>query len=340
MNVLLLAGGNSDERAVSLTSGEAVWEALRRLGHQVTALDPATGKSLINADGRFLTGEEVEAISTKVPDRTNRDVLTQVLKADSLKDTDVVFIALHGGSGENGVIQNLLDLFGMKYTGSGMSASALAMNKAMTKRVMASLDIPTPIWKLYPSKCKTPEVMIEHITDNFKFPVIVKPNDGGSTIGLSRVDEASGLVAARQKAGEHSGHVLVEEFVSGREMTVTIFDGRAFPIVEIIPESGLYDYEAKYTKGKSRYVAPAEIDEPIARQMQQAAQALYDSVGASGLARIDFILTDDGRFYCLELNTLPGMTSLSLSPMAVKCEGIDFDRLVDMIIDSAIKKAD
>jgi len=338
VKVLVLAGGDSNERAVSLDSGAAICQALKRLGHEVQAIDSATGLNLIDSEVHLRLEDDSTSDAGPVTRRGSFGHLTTTLSTN-YANIDLVFIGLHGGGGENGSIQNLLELVGKKYTGSGMSASAVAMNKAVAKRIMASVDIPTPRWKLYRVR-EDDEVLqwTDEITDEFGFPLIVKPNDGGSTIGLTKVDNVSGITEALRLAAEQSNEILVEAYIAGRELTVSVFDGKAYPLVEIKPVGGLYDYEAKYIKGKSEYVAPADVDETLAANLQQAAVRIYDAVGCAGLARVDFILDKNNRFFCLEINTLPGMTALSLSPMAVACEGIGFDQLVAMIIDSAMRK--
>ena len=337
MRVLVLAGGESNEREVSLNSGGAVCAALARLGHEVTALDPATG-------GRLLPATPGGAL--QLEGSVHFDKGLQVRAADSIaatlaqarSDIDVVFIALHGGAGENGSIQNLLDLAGVKYTGSGMAASAVCMDKAVTKHVMNSLAIPTPSWRLYRLSQETNRSEVaSDIVNRFTLPVIIKPSDGGSTIGLTKVLSADQIVPALNTAAEESSAVLVEEFIAGRELTVAVFEGKAYPLVEIVPQNGLYDYEAKYTKGKSRYLAPAEVDPAIAEALSDAAARLYAAIGCRGLARVDFLMKKSGEWFCLEINTVPGLTSLSLAPMSLGLTGIDFDRLIDKMIEAALK---
>jgi len=337
MKVLVLAGGDSNERAVSLNSGAAVFGAVQRLGHEALAIDPATGRSLVGPDGQYLIPDGAGAAGA-IAATPSQSLATTLVRFDFL-DVDAVFIALHGGAGENGSIQNLLDLSGVVYTGSGMAASAVAMNKAMTKRLMQAADIPTPRWAL--CKLDSPDdiaPLTARIAGAFKPPLIVKPNDGGSTIGLTKVSESEQIPKALKAALEHSYSVLVEEYIQGREVTVTVFEGRAYPVVEIRPKSGLYDYESKYTKGRSEYLAPAPINPETAARLQDCAVRLYDEIEGAGLARVDFMLRDDGRYYCLEINTRPGMTALSLAPMAMKVEGIDFDRLVQMELEVALRR--
>jgi D-alanine-D-alanine ligase len=337
VKVLVLAGGDSNERQVSLTSGAAVFEALERLGHEVLVMDPSTGQSLLGPDGKYALEADKNSDSRLVT--VDRKTLANSLVRFDYHDVDVVFIALHGGAGENGTIQNLLDLAGVAYTGSGMAASAVSMDKAMGKRLMKSVDVPTPTWALcqLDSEEDIPQITA-HIASRFKPPLIIKPNDGGSTIGLTKVYDVEQIPRALKAALEHSHAVLVEEFIPGREVTVAVFDGEAYPVVEIRPKNGLYDYEAKYTKGMSEYLAPAPIEEAVAEQLQKSAVRVYEAMGAEGLARVDFILRDDGRFYCLELNSLPGMTALSLAPMAMKVKGISYEQLVQMQLESALKR--
>jgi D-alanine-D-alanine ligase len=341
MKVLVLAGGDSGEREVSFATGKAVIQSLRRMGHDVLAIDPSSGRSLLDSKGQLQIANDSRSDQEKTPAEVSPRALANSMAAAEFSDVEVVFVALHGETGENGTIQNLLHLAGKKYTGSGMAASALAMDKGISKRLMVSVGVRTPKWKLVhvTDDAKAAKSSAE-IEADFELPVIVKPNDGGSTIGLTKVTTAEGIVPALKTAAACGEKVLVEKYIEGRELTVSVLDGRAFPLVEIKPVNGLYDYEAKYTKGKSEYIAPAEVEEAIAKDMQAAAVKVFEVIGASGLARIDFILAANGDFYCLELNSLPGMTDLSLVPMALKCEGIDFDQLVTLILESALKRND
>lgn len=337
MKVLLLAGGDSSEREVSLNSSAALWQALARLGHEVICFDPANGAQLslsgtkLIAEGR---GEKAAENALQVAGGAALDA--RVLAA--VPEAEIVVLGLHGGAGENGSIQNLLDLAGKAYTGSGTTASVVAMDKTVTKHLMRSVGVPTAEFMLVRV---TPDIdmaaVIGDIDATFDYPVIVKPNDGGSTVGLTKVLSVAALGPAIARAAAETPAVLIEQFVPGRELTVAVLDGEALPVVEIRPKSGLYDYEAKYTKGKTEYLAPAPLDPDVAADVQAAARQVYQVVGASGLARIDFILRDDGAFFCLELNTLPGMTELSLSPMAAKAAGMSFDQLVARIVAAGIR---
>lgn len=338
MKILLLAGGDSNERDVSLASGTAVYDSLKRQDHTVFAIDLQSGKSLIGSDGKFLGAPTAEDSKTTNPTKTDTRALTNALTSPGFRDVEVVFVALHGGAGENGSIQCLLELSGKRYTGSNLVASAMAMNKAITKRLFSSVGIPTPDWELYRVNNNDKADLESRIVERFEFPIIVKPNDSGSTIGLSKVDDKSKLPEAIELTHLESSDILVEEYIAGRELTVSVIDGEALPVVEIIPKGDLYDYEAKYTKGRSDYIAPADIDAEIAEELSIAAVKAYDVLGAAGLTRVDFMMAKDNSLYCLELNTLPGMTELSLAPMAAAAKGISFDKLVDRIIQSAVTR--
>lgn len=333
MRILVLAGGSSSERKVSLDTGRAISEGLKRLGHDLLVMDPATGQSLLDSDGNYIANSQADSASgALVP-------LVKGLSELNAEKLDLVFLALHGGEGENGSIQNLLDLCGMTYTGSSMTASAVSMNKAIAKRLFGSVGVRTPEWKLYHVATESDiRKTAEDIASEHCLPIIVKPNNGGSTVGLSKVNRPEGIPDALRLAIKEDSNVLVERYISGRELTVAVLDRHTFPVVEIRPKNELYDYEAKYTKGKSDYIAPAEVPEELAARLQEDALKVFDVVGASGLTRVDFLWSEPGEHYCLEINTLPGMTSLSLAPMAAACEGIKFDRLLELIIESALRK--
>lgn len=318
-----------------MASGGAINESLRRLGHAVFAIDPATGKSLLGSDGLFLT----DAGNNVAPTRSAIGSLVKTIGSPGFQDIDVVFIGLHGGAGEDGRIQCLVELAGKKYTGSNMTASAIAMNKEVSKRLFKSVGVDTPQWKLFHLRGEVIDKSVtKQIVDSFEFPVIVKPNDAGSTIGLTKVERDDQLVPALEAARSESRDVLVESYINGREMTVAVIDGRPLPVVEIVPENGLYDYKAKYTRGSCEYIAPAKITPSQTKGLQEAAALVYDVIGASGLARADFLLAEDGTFYCLELNTLPGMTTLSLAPMAANADGMEFDDLITAILEMAVNR--
>jgi D-alanine-D-alanine ligase len=337
--ILILAGGDSEERAVSLASAKAITESLIRLGYMVKAIDSASGQSLLGEDGRYLYDKDTASISTIALKEKGSMALTRSINSEEYGDVDVVFLALHGGMGEDGTIQALLDLAGKKYTGSGILASAIAMNKAFAKSLVKKENIPTPDWILLKSRNlpMSPADLIE-IKGRFSFPVIVKPNDSGSTVGLTLVKRESDLEAALKEAAEVSKEILVEKYIKGREITSAILCGRSLPLVEIIPTNELYDYQCKYTKGKSQYICPAQIPSDVADKIRDMAARAYQVMGCEGLCRADFILEEPDSPFFLEVNTLPGMTELSLAPMAAREAGIDFDHLIEKIIYSAMEK--
>ena len=339
LKILVLAGGLSEERDVSLASAKAITESLIRLGHETHVIDSASGKSLLNHEGRYLYEKNNESSSKIAVKQAGSFALTQSLHAVEYRDIDLVFLALHGGTGEDGTIQALLELAKKKYTGSGVLASAVAMNKAFAKNLLRYENIPTPGWLLL----KTPpddrfEACISKIISKFKFPLIVKPNNSGSTVGLTLVKQESGLPEALAKAFGVSREVLIEEYIKGREITAAVLDGMSLPLVEIIPTNELYDYQCKYTKGKSQYICPAVIPDEITSAIQSLAARACEVIGCNGLTRADFILDETNRPYFLEVNTLPGMTELSLAPMAAKEASISFDQLVERICRAALRK--
>ncbi len=332
MKIMLLAGGSSSEREVSFTSGKAIFDALSNLGHSVNVIDPSSGQSILDESGGY---PEVLPKLTKT-DSNDVDVLKAMFTNETVSECNLVFLALHGGDGENGKIQALLDQIGVKYTGSSSVASAKAMDKASSKDMFRSIDVRTPEFELFCSMdIGHIEEYTEQITAKFSFPLIIKPNSGGSTVGLTCVKNPNEIPDALKLAALEDSDVLVEQYIKGRELTVAVVGRRPFSVVEIIPKNELYDYEAKYTKGMSEYIAPAEINAGLAQALRDDAVKVCEKVGTRGLARVDFIWIKEREYYCLEVNTLPGLTSLSLAPMSVGCEDVSFKQLVKMIVESA-----
>ena len=337
MNIVVLMGGSSAEREISLRTGAGIARALRARGHEVTALDPATGSVLLPGS------EEQTPLPQAAAQAGEGRALAQregphVLESPPLHRAELVFLALHGGAGEDGTIQALLDLAGKTYTGSGMLASAMAMDKAVSKRIFEHAGIPTPAWRLYRRRDgRVPDEGAVHAMGGF--PVVVKPNDEGSTFGLSIVEHPEGLATAYEDALRYSNQVLLEEFIPGRELTVAVLGEQALPIVEIRPKSGLYDYESKYTAGRSEYFCPADLPEPKTREVQELSLRACRALDTAGVARVDFRLAPDGTPYCLELNTIPGMTPTSLVPMAAKAIGMSFEDLCERIAALALERA-
>lgn len=337
LNILILAGGISSERPVSLKSARAIGKALQRKGYAVRALDTASGYPLIGRDGKFIAG--VEADSNAIESKAESMVVSRSLESAEYQDLDLIFIVLHGGSGEDGTIQSMLDLAGMKYTGSGMLASALAMNKAMTKKLARSENIATPRWMVFEKgRMKAETNPLDRVFAEFTMPFIVKPNNSGSTAGLTLVKNMTQIAKAMQDAFKEGVQVLIEQYINGREITCSVLNGEPLPLVEIIPKNEIYDYECKYTKGMSEYICPAKIDEEPAKIISDNAARMYELIGCRGLVRVDFILDRENKPWFLEVNTIPGMTELSLSPMAARAAGIEFDELIDRICRSSIEE--
>ena len=298
MKIGVLLGGNSAEREVSLASGKAISAACKELGHDVLDLDP-------EFDVRLLVS----------------DLLT----------VDLVFNGLHGGDGENGVIPGFLQSLGVKYTGSKTEASAICMDKRISKALVHRKDLLTPNWVSLANNDPLPSL------GDMVFPVVIKPNDQGSTIGLTVVKDESELDDAIELARKFANVVLIEEFIVGKEITVTVIGDKAYPIVEIVPSHGLYDYECKYNQGMTEYFCPANIDKDLTKAIQESALKIHKLLGCRHYSRADFRLDENGKAWFLELNTLPGMTETSLVPKAAKASGLSFPELIQTIINEALK---
>jgi len=288
LNILVLAGGESTEREVSLNSARAVTDALLKSGHRVRVIDTLDGNYLTDESGQFLPDEAVSNNAStavdKIPQRMTLSSAGELVKVRQ-EGVDVVFNALHGGTGENGGIQALLDIIGVPYTGSPMAASAMAMNKDIAKRVMQSLGIPTARWKRYDriDGLSPDEIAADIRQGDIALPFIIKPTDGGSTVGLSLVEADDAIEDAIRAGFDASDSIMVEDYFKGREITISVLDGRPLPPVEIKPTHKLYDYECKYTKGKSQYICPAEIDEAVTKKLSDDAVRLYRTIGCRGM---------------------------------------------------------
>ena len=327
MRVVLLMGGRSAEREISLRTGHGIAQALRNLGHDVTALDAANGRLLPAGE------EERAALPAAAVEKLPASSTSAVANAAAINEAEVVFIALHGGAGEDGTIQALLELAGKPYTGSGVLASALAMDKAASKKMFVQEGIPTPEWILLSAGDELPTLHAESLGG---YPLIVKPNAEGSTVGLTVVTKAQDLPDAIALAAEYGPDVLIERFIPGRELTVAVLGGEALPIVEIEPQSGHYDYEHKYTAGMSEYFCPADLPEPLAARIRDLGLRAARVLGCRGVSRVDFRLSPANEPFCLEVNTIPGMTPTSLVPMAAKARGLSYDQLVGRMLDLAV----
>jgi D-alanine-D-alanine ligase len=308
--ITVLKGGDSPEREISLISGSAIAQGLIEAGFEVNELDPAD----------FSSFAQIVAEMEKDP-------------------PSAVFLGLHGGSGENGQLQAALELAGFRHTGSGFAACALTMDKYVSKLMAAQEGVPVADWLLFRGDLiedyNDPQDL-QGIADKLGMPIMVKPNDSGSSVGISKVEELFALKAAVKHALKFSNSALLERFIKGREFAVTVLDGEALPLVEIRPLDGWYDYENKYNKGRTEYLVPAPVEESSAQLMQTYAQRLWHVFGLKGYARVDF-LYDGSQPWFLEVNTLPGMTPLSLTPMAAKSIGIDFPQLTKTIVNLALR---
>lgn len=299
----VLMGGRSTEREISLRTGRAVHRALLRRGYDAVAID------------------------------ADASVLQQLRE----KKVDVAFLALHGPGGEDGTIQGLLEVIGMPYTGSGVRASAMAMHKPTAKALMACYGIPVPPGTVVRAgrqgagRTRVPPT-------GLRWPVVVKPAAQGSTIGVAIVRRASDWAAALRRAQAFDQEAVVEAYVAGREIAVSVLDGAALPAIEIVAPGGFYDYEAKYEKGRTQYLCPAPLSSTVRRRVQDLAVRAYQVIGCEGAARVDFRVTRQGRPYVLEINTIPGMTETSLLPKAAARAGIDYESLTERILQSALAR--
>jgi D-alanine-D-alanine ligase len=331
MRIAVLFGGTSEERDVSVASGAQVVRALTGLGHDVIAIDTARGRLPAQEQHELLSA----GVSMAEPTAETLALLRQgdssiVARAADLRDVDVVFVALHGGSGEDGTLQALLDLTGIAYTGSGHLGSAFAMDKDVSKRLFCASDVPTPDWIMAP-------VLADVVTARLGFPVVVKPNKQGSTVGLTLVRDVRALDAAIAVAARYDDEVMVERFVAGRELTVGILEGAPLAVGEIKPRlSDIFDYASKYQSGGAEEVFPADLPADTTRLLQDLGLAAHRAVKAGPYSRVDFRLDASGQPWCLEVNTVPGMTSTSLLPQSAQAVGIGFPDLCDRICRAAV----
>jgi len=333
LKITVLMGGVSSERNVSLASGLRIVEALRSRGHDVTAFDPARG----------VISREIEqdlaasAVGTEPPslealaETTGGSFLPALERLPEISGAEVVFLALHGGQGEDGTLQALLDMAHVRYTGSGHLASALAMDKDLSKKLFQTAGVKTAAWLMAP-------VSLDEVDRALGFPVVVKPSKQGSTVGLTVVKQPEQLQAAIDEAWRYDDEVMIERFIAGRELTVGVLGGRVTPVGEIKPVHEIYDYECKYTAGMATEEFPAQLTAEQSIRVQEQAGAAFRSLKLKGCARIDFRMStsddadENGEFYCLEANTLPGMTELSLIPQGAAAMGMSFPDLCEEIV--------
>jgi D-alanine-D-alanine ligase len=335
MRLTVLLGGVSAERDVSLSSGLRMAAALRELGHAVTCFDPAFGVLSAETESSLLAagvGSRPPALAD-LAEMRHRSLSWEWLSHPSVRDAECVVLGLHGGQGEDGTVQAALDLTGVPYTGSGHAASALAMDKHVTKVLIRHAGVPTADWCMAPPRGTSMDAAeVERLVG---WPAVVKPSRQGSTVGLSIVQAPGELADAITEAYRHDDAVMVERFVPGREFTVGIVGDQALPIIEIVPTKALYDYECKYTPGMAREFV-ADLPRETSERMTAYALQAFSACGLSGYGRVDFRMDPAGGLWCLELNTLPGMTPTSLIPQSAAAAGLLFPALCGRIVELAL----
>lgn len=332
MKIAVLLGGTSEERDVSIASGAQVFRALRARGHEVVAVDTARGT---------LEGEDEERLlSSGVAPTPPGDEELRRLRAGSpmalaanpaLRESDVVFLALHGGSGEDGTLQAILDFGGITYTGSGQIGSAMAMDKDIAKRLFRLAEVPTAPWLMTPTEPERAE-------RELGYPLVVKPSKQGSTVGLSLVRRSEELQPALAEAARFDDEVMLERFVPGRELTVGVLAGEPLSVGEIIPRGEIFDYESKYQSGGAREIFPADLSAELTERVRELGLRAHRALKLRDYSRVDFRLDPQGNLWCLEANTLPGMTSASLLPQSAAATGIDFQELCERICLLALER--
>ena len=341
MNIVVLCGGISTEREVSISSGTMVCNALRKKNHNAILMDVYFGiedtdifhKSK-NTYDVMKEKEHIQSLSAKVEDMKKiRKGFFGTNVIEVCQNADIVFMALHGKYGEDGICQAAFDLYGIKYTGSGHLASAIGMDKGVTKQIFLSQNVPTAksVWI---KKGESTELS----NYGMKVPVVVKACNGGSSVGVVIVKEESEYEHALNTCFELDEQILIEEFIVGREFSIGVIDKKALPVVEIIPKTGWYDYKNKYAAGAVEEVCPANLSKELTEKMQKVAEDAYNAVGCEPYARADVMMDSEGNMYCLEINTLPGMTPTSLVPQEAQAVGMDFPTLCDYLVELSLKK--
>lgn len=340
MKIVVLAGGTSTERDVSLITGTGVYKALKSKGHQVVLIDVYLGYEGDGVDNIFSVekdwAEGIGAIAASEPDVEAFKALREdgekcffgpnVL--DICKQADVVFMGLHGANGEDGRIQATFELMGIPFTGTDYLSSAICMDKALTKQIFCQNGIPNATG--YSMR------VTDELTD-IGYPIIVKVNTGGSSVGVYICKDKNEATDALKQASKFDNRVVVEKFIKGREFTCGIIDGVAYPIVEIAPKEGFYDFANKYQAGKTEDICPAKLSPEKTKEIQETAVKAYKALRLKSYARIDFMMDEDENIYCLEANTLPGMTPTSLLPQEAAAMGIDYPALCEKLIEVSLK---
>jgi D-alanine-D-alanine ligase len=338
LKIAVLMGGISEEREVSLASGVQVARALRQAGHEVVAVDTLRGALTALEEAEILgSGVRDPNLLDDAEDLLRTGDLGVFLRDPLLAGTEVVFPALHGGRGEDGTVQTLLDLAGIPFVGSGRVGCALAMDKDLSKRLLRDAGVPTPDWITVEGR-EEGEARFDEVVRRLSLPVIVKPPSGGSTLGLTLAHDEAELRDALEKSLQYEQQVLFERYIRGRELTVGILGDEALPVGEIIPVHELFDYECKYRPGMAQEIFPADLPPEISTQVQAEALATHRTLKLRDFSRVDFILESDGTSWCLEANALPGMTGNSLLPKAAQAAGIAFPELCDRVAKMALRR--
>jgi len=326
MRITVLTGGTSSERDVAIASSVQIVAALRSRGHSVAVVDTARGFIPETEETRVLSG----AVGREPPAIEDLAALERGLFLSGLgaltviRETDVIFVSLHGGRGEDGTLQALLDVVGVPYTGSRALGTALAMDKDVSKRLFRVAGVPTADWLMAPASS-------DEAGRRLGWPVVVKPSKQGSTVGLTLVKEPKAYDAAIQLAARHDDEVMIEAFVPGRELTVGILDGRALAVGEITPQHEIFDYECKYTPGMAQETFPAALSPTETAECQRLGLTVHQALKLGGYSRVDFRFSPQGELVCLEVNALPGMTATSLLPQSAAAVGIPFAELCERI---------
>ncbi len=341
MKIVVLCGGTSTERAVSLVTGSNVCRALRSKGHKAVLIDVFLGHKGIDVEKifeeEFSVEEELKYIENNSKDFENIKSSRREFFGENVlelcKACDVVFMGLHGACGEDGKVQATLELMGIKYTGANTLSSAMAMDKAITKKIFAAENVPMA------KGFRISKDSVDKMPKSYdvKYPVVVKPNCGGSSIGVYFAENDEEYIKALDEAFRIEDVLVVEEKIIGREFSIGVVGYEAYPIIEIIPKEGFYDYENKYKAGATTEICPAEVDDASALKMQQAAVAAAKALGLDTYCRVDVLMDEAGNCYCLEANTLPGMTPTSLLPQEAKVIGMDYAELCEHLIHISIK---
>ena len=342
MNIVVLAGGTSTERDISIMTSVKVCESLRRNGHNANIIDVFFGIEDKAVDSFF---EDNSSDLEKIADVMKKnDINIEDELADRKKKgkgffgnnvlalcskADIVFMGLHGSNGEDGKIQAAFELMGIKYTGTDYISSAVSMSKELTKKVLVPDGIPMP---------KGVALKKGHKIEYVPYPCVVKPCCGGSSVGVSIVSNEMEFKNALTEAFSYEDNILVEEYIKGREFSVGVLDGKALPVIEIEPLEGFYDYKNKYKAGATKETCPAILPKEVSVRMQRWAEKACEAAGVTTYARVDQLLTEDGNIYCLEINTLPGMTATSLLPQEAQAAGISYDELTEKIVEISLRR--